>query len=318
MVNAAATGCKASAHPVVDLNVVSRPVAAQPAGASGSQPAGESGSENNTLLELRNIQFSYATGRHVIDDLSLSVERGSVVGIIGPSGTGKSTLLSIIAGLRKPNSGTVERHFEPGQHPVSMVFQKDTLLPWRTAADNIRLFADFKCHGLRRRWRDVPRQRQNVGARQALEDRVDELLEIGKLGDSRDAYPYQLSGGMRRRLAFLVAVAPSPQLLLLDEPFSSVDEPTRVGIHQDVLRIMQARGMTVVLATHDLAEAITLCDKVIVLSNRPASIASIHQIPFGADRNVLRLRESDEYLSLYGGLWHDLSAQIAASRSAEA
>jgi ABC-type nitrate/sulfonate/bicarbonate transport system ATPase subunit len=145
-----------------------------------------------------------------------------------------------------------------------------------------------------------------------LDERVQELLAVGGLSDYADAYPYQLSGGMRRRVAFLAAVAPDPQILLLDEPFSSVDEPTRIGIHQDAYRITRMMEMTTVLVTHDLAEAITLCDRVVILSRRPSAVSKEYVIPFGESRQMLKIRETDEYLALYKSLWHDLGAQIAA------
>jgi NitT/TauT family transport system ATP-binding protein len=146
-----------------------------------------------------------------------------------------------------------------------------------------------------------------------LDGRVEELLALAQLGEAASYYPRQLSGGMRRRLAYLVAVAPNPEILLLDEPFSSVDEPTRVGIHQVVHGITQLMDVTTVLVTHDLAEAVTLCDRVLILSNRPAKVASTFEIPFGRDRQMLELRGSPAYLELYGQIWQALSRQINAS-----
>jgi ABC-type nitrate/sulfonate/bicarbonate transport system ATPase subunit len=260
------------------------------------------------VLELDDVRFSYQSGTNVLDGVSLSVPAGSIVGVVGPSGCGKSTLLSLISGLLEPSSGTLTRDVSGSdRHPLAMVFQKDTLLPWLSVADNVKLFARFKQHGGKRDWRGR-RGRSDAGE---LDERVRSLLELAKLDEWADSYPYQLSGGMRRRLAFLAAVAPNPQILLLDEPFSSVDEPTRVGIHQDVFRITQMMKTTTFLVTHDLAEAITLCDRVLILSKRPARIVHEHTIPFGQERNMLELRERDEYLEIYGRLWHDLSAEIA-------
>ena len=115
---------------------------------------------------------------------------------------------------------------------------------------------------------------------------------------------------MRRRVQFLAGVAPRPKVLLLDEPFSSVDEPTRVGIHQDVFRVLREMKMTTILVTHDLAEAITLCDRILIFSRRPAIISHDHQIPFGNDREMQHLRGTPEFLETYGRLWDDLSVQI--------
>jgi ABC-type nitrate/sulfonate/bicarbonate transport system ATPase subunit len=140
---------------------------------------------------------------------------------------------------------------------------------------------------------------------------------VGLDGFAR-AYPKQLSGGMRRRVAFLAGIAPRPNMLLLDEPFSSVDEPSRVRIHQEVLGIVNRFKTTTVLVTHDLAEAITLSNRVAIFSARPGRVVAVHEIPFGGERNVLELRDTPEFLELYGHLWHELSAQIAKSAEADA
>jgi len=181
-----------------------------------------------------------------------------------------------------------------------MVFQENTLLPWLTAAENVGLYFTFR-------------------RRMTQEDRawVQELLRLAGLEKFARSYPYQLSGGMKRRVAFLAGVAARPELVLLDEPFSSVDEPSRVRIHQDVLRIASSLDMTMVLVTHDLAEAITLCDEVIILSARPGAIYATHRVPFGHIRNVVELRATSEYLELYGELWRDLGLQIQTASSEE-
>lgn len=281
--------------------------------AVGGAPAGRAG--RPVILALDDVRFSYPDGTHVLDGLSLSVAAGTTVGIVGPSGCGKSTLLALIAGLLQPSNGMIERNTrEDHGHPLSMVFQKDTLLPWLTAEDNVRLFARFKKHGLKRGplARLSPGRGSAAEERAELDERVRRLLALTHLSDSAHMYPYQLSGGMRRRLAFLAAVAASPQILLLDEPFSSVDEPTRVGIHQDVFEIARIMNMTTVLITHDLAEAITLCDRVVILTNRPARVAEEQAIPFGEERQMLEIRATSEYADLYGQLWHHLSEQIGA------
>ncbi|WP_220186924.1 ABC transporter ATP-binding protein [Pseudonocardia pini] len=259
------------------------------------------------VIDLQGVGFGYTPDAPVLADITLSLAAGSVVGIVGPSGCGKSTLLSLLAGLRRPTSGSLERRTDVAdRHPLSMVFQKDTVLPWKTVVENAGLYATFR------------------GRRRAAEDgeppgpRVRRLLEMAHLSEVADAYPYQLSGGMRRRLAFVTAVAPGPQILLLDEPFSSVDEPTRIGIHQDVFAITRGMGMTTVLVTHDLAEAITLCDRVLILSRGPSRIAHEHRIDFGPERDMLRLRGTPTYQAAYADLWRDLSAEIAASSAAAA
>lgn len=244
------------------------------------------------------MSFAYVPSVPVLEDVSFTLREGSVLGIVGPSGCGKSTVLSILAGLHRPGSGTVRwapQATSKDRHKLAMVFQRDTLLPWLTASDNAALHFRF---------------RNSHTPKAEARERVAALMKMAGLEGSEGKYPYQLSGGMRRRVAFLTAVAPQPRTLLLDEPFSSLDEPTRVAIHQDVLRIIKRLGITVVLVTHDLAEAISLCDDVLILSTRPARVFKQHHIPFGDDREMLRLRQTPEFLGLYATLWEQLSIQI--------
>jgi NitT/TauT family transport system ATP-binding protein len=246
---------------------------------------------------LRDVGFTYPTGTVALANLSLQIPAGKVTGIVGPSGCGKSTMLQLLTGLATATEGNVDLLVDQTseRHDVAMVFQQDTLLPWLTVAQNVDLYSRFH----------KPKDRAQT------DKEIVELLELADIQGFADAYPSQLSGGMRRRAIFLAAVAAKPQLLLLDEPFSSVDEPTRIGIHQKVLRIIHQLQMTTVLVTHDLAEAISLSDQVLIFTARPGRIFSIHEIPFGPDRDVLALRDHPEFLTLYGKLWHDLSQQIA-------
>jgi ABC-type nitrate/sulfonate/bicarbonate transport system ATPase subunit len=242
------------------------------------------------------VSFTYPSGTLALSNVNLEVEAGRVLGVVGPSGCGKSTLLSLLAGLALPTAGVVTLNKNAagvGRHGLSMVFQKDTLLPWLTVQDNVGFY--YRLH------------RKERGRAAEL---VPSLLELARVSDFARAYPYQLSGGMRRRVAFLAAVAAMPAVLLLDEPFSSLDEPTRVALHQDVFEIIRRLQMTVVLVTHDLAEAVSMCDDVVILTNRPGSVARRVPIPFGLHRNLFDLRQTPEFLRLYGVLWHDLSEQI--------
>ncbi|HEX3842194.1 MAG TPA: ABC transporter ATP-binding protein [Acidimicrobiales bacterium] len=246
-------------------------------------------------VSLEGVSFSYPNGVKALESVELTVPRAHTVSIVGPSGCGKSTLLAIVAGLTLPTSGTVTRcKVEPGRLPVTMVSQKETLLPWLKVKDQV---------GLHFRLR---RQHKTERVRAWVQD----LLDLVGLGDFQDAYPYQLSGGMRRRVAFLTAVAPIPQVLLLDEPFSSVDEPTRLVIHQDVFDITRQYEITTVLVTHDLAEAMSLSDEVIILSRGPGRVAAVHTMPFGPERDIVALREQPEFLELYGKLWRELGLQL--------
>ncbi len=252
------------------------------------------------LVYVRDVSYVFKNGTHALRDLSLQIEgEGAITAIVGPSGCGKSTLLRLIAGLLKPTSGDIVGDFDtrPQRHPIGMVFQQDTLLPWLRVKDNVALFY---------------RLRPGRMTRAQVRSWVEELLAMVGLEQFADAYPYQLSGGMRRRVAFLAGVASQPQLLLLDEPFSSVDEPTRIQIHQQVHGVVRRLRMSTVVVTHDLAEAISLADTVAILSARPGHVAQLSDVPLGETRNMLELRDTREFLNLYGKLWHDLSQQIGA------
>jgi len=179
-----------------------------------------------------------------------------------------------------------------------MVFQEDTLLPWLKVRQNVALSARFA----RQRGAEVQR-------------RVDYLLEMVGLGGFGDYYPLKLSGGMKRRVAVLTAVAALPEMLLLDEPFSALDEPTRIAVHQDLHRLIREFGIAALLVTHDLGEAITMADRVVMLSRTPARVVGEYVTTFGRDREMLELRDRPEFLELYGALWHDLRLEIGGRSS---
>jgi len=252
---------------------------------------------SDAVVELTDVTYAYSNGFEAIKDLSLTIARGTVTSIVGPSGCGKTTVLKLISGLDRPSAGRIETDFVAGDtaQPVSMVFQQDTLLPWLRVKDNVALY--YRFHPKR-----LPKAE--------LKERVTELLAMVGLEKFAEAYPAQLSGGMRRRVAFLAGVAPQPELLLLDEPFSAVDEPTRIQIHQQVKETIARLGMTVVLVTHDLAEAISLSDNVVILTAGPGRVAHVHPIELDRTRPLLQLRETPEYLQCYGQLWSRLSHQI--------
>lgn len=252
------------------------------------------------VIKLNDVGFGYTADESpVVDDVALTIPRG-ITSIVGPSGCGKSTLLGMIAEFYPPTRGDVEWNpaqlaasADPRERQISMVFQKDTVLPWLTVAQNVAF-------GIRNLQISKDEKRH----------RVEHLLSLVGLESSADVHPNKLSGGMRRRVAFLTAVASRPRLLLLDEPFSSLDEPTRVAIHADVLQIVHEFGMSVVLVTHDLGEAISLSDHVHVLTRRPTRVATTFEIPFGMDRDILTMRETEQYQSLYRQLWRELRLQL--------
>jgi ABC-type nitrate/sulfonate/bicarbonate transport system ATPase subunit len=261
---------------------------------------------NGTLLDVNNVSFAYPGGSTVLDGISIAAGEGSITGIVGPSGCGKSTLLALLSGLLQPDRGHIRwapDTVQPPRHPLTMMFQKDTLLPWLNVEDNIGLH--FR----------VADSRLGKAEQKA---RIAELVRLAGLNGAERKFPYQLSGGMRRRTAFLASVAPHPRTLLLDEPFSALDEPTRIGIHQDIFNIVKREGITVILITHDLGEAISLSDQVLVLTAQPATVYRRFDIPFGNERNFLELRESTQFLELYGHVWEQLAVQIQNSRAKNA
>jgi NitT/TauT family transport system ATP-binding protein len=212
-------------------------------------------------LEYRGVTMRFAqSGRSLtaVEDVSLSVRDGEVVSLIGPSGCGKSTLLNIGSGLTAPSEGMAfvdgERVEGPNAH-VAFMLQKDLLLPWRTVAENVMFGVEIQgvAPGERRR-------------------RAEALLENLKLADFAGHYPHQLSGGMRQRVALARTLAVDPTVLLLDEPFSAVDAQTRMVLQTELAQTLKRAGKTALLITHDLQEAVTLSDRVLVMSRRPGRI----------------------------------------------
>jgi NitT/TauT family transport system ATP-binding protein len=269
-------------------------------------------SADASLVRLDNVAFTYPDGLLAVDGVDLDIAQGEVLAVVGPSGCGKSTLLSLLASLRQPSGGRLDwnrealgeagakdsRSSRPSRRRLSLVFQRDTVLPWRTVEQNV---------GLGLKYVEIDRE--------VREARVTELLRLAKLEEFRKSYPNRLSGGMRRRVALLTGVAPMPHLLMLDEPFASLDEPTRVSVHADLLGIIYRFGLTVILVTHDLAEAITLGDRVVVLTGRPGRVATIIETNLPRPRDVRAVREMPEYQALYTQTWHELWKQTESPPS---
>jgi NitT/TauT family transport system ATP-binding protein len=218
------------------------------------------------FLLVENVTHAFPDGQSVLADVSLTMPAGGFVALVGPSGVGKSTLLRIIAGLLNPTAGRVLLAGDPPQaatHPIGIVFQRDNLMPWRTVEDNIRLPLEIKGHG---------------GSARAVADMI---RLVGLEGFGR-YYPSQLSGGMAQRVALARALVHQPALLLLDEPFGSLDALTRERMGGELLRIWNANPVTVFLVTHSIAEAVYMADEVLVMNGRPGTISA--RVPVGLPR----------------------------------
>lgn len=229
----------------------------------------------------------------VIADLSLTLKRGEIVSIVGPSGCGKTTLLNTLCGLLVPDSGHIRWHGREvlGQpQNVGYMLQKDLLLPWRTALGNTMLGLEVR----------------GVAASEAKERGRAILDQLGLQGFA-DHYPSTLSGGMRQRVALARTLVNDPDVLLLDEPFAALDFQSKLLIENDMLGLVRRGGRSLMLITHDIEEAVSLADRVIVLSKRPTQVKAIYEIELGADRaDMISLRESPGFSHYVRHIWADL------------
>ena len=248
------------------------------------------------VLKLENISKTYQAKNGEIEalkDINFSVKEGEFVSIIGPSGCGKSTLLSIIAGLENKSSGKIyidEIETEDVSSKIGYMLQKDSLLEWRTIYSNV-IFGLEITHR---------KTKEN-------EEYVKELLKKYNLYEFKDKYPTQLSGGMRQRVALIRTLAIRPEILLLDEAFSALDYQTRIMVTKDIYSILRNENITTVMVTHDISEAISMSDRVIVLSKRPATVKDIHTIDFEIEnRNPMNARKSPKFSKYFDSLWKEL------------
>jgi NitT/TauT family transport system ATP-binding protein len=230
---------------------------------------------------------------------SVEIARERFVALVGPSGCGKSTVLNMIAGLQQPTAGRVVYDGNPVTGPnrqVGYMTQKDTLLPWRSVADNIGLALELKIRSTSRGDRD---------------DRVARMIELVGLKGFERHYPGELSGGMRKRVSLARSLIYEPETLLMDEPFAALDAQLRLVMHDELLRLTRLRRMTVVFVTHDLGEAITLADLVVVFTGRPGRIKGLREIPLPHPRDAFRVRFSNDFARLHEELWNELKDEVA-------
>jgi len=243
------------------------------------------------LVIAREIDKRFSSGIEALRGVDLSIERGQFVSIVGPSGCGKSTFLRLVAGLDEPTAGTLTvdgrtpKDARREQLDLAFIFQDATLLPWRSVARNVGLPLELR--------------------EQTDPDRVRQVIDMVGLADFADAYPAQLSGGMRMRASIARALATNPELLLLDEPFGALDEITRQRLNEELLRLWQEDRWTGLFITHNVYEAVFLSQRVLVMSARPGQLIADIAIPFDLPRDP-DLRSTSEFVQIAETISHQL------------
>jgi NitT/TauT family transport system ATP-binding protein len=242
-------------------------------------------------MRVRDLTISYGS-EPVLEGVNLAVGDGRFVSLVGPSGSGKSSLLRAVIGLQQPLSGTVETNLARSQ--LGILFQDDALLPWKTARDNVALGLSF--NGMERS--------KALAEAEAWLERLD-LVGFG------DRFPRHLSGGQRKRVALAQVLALKPKLILMDEPFASLDAIVGARVVRDVVALVERGGISVLLVTHDLEEALSLSDEVYLLSQGPrASITQHYTVPIPRPRDPVHSRTHPAFAPLYERLWADLSREV--------
>jgi NitT/TauT family transport system ATP-binding protein len=256
-------------------------------------------------ISLRSATKRFATRAGTpftaITDVSLDVAAGEFVTIVGPTGCGKSTTLSLVSGLEPATTGTVQVHGQPVTaipDGIGYMFQSDAVLPWKNVLDNVAL-------GLR--YHRVPKAEAHARARDWIE-------RVGLAG-FEDRYPHQLSGGMRKRVAMAQSLIGEPSLLLLDEPFGALDVQTRELMQDELLRLWSGTGAAVVFVTHDLTEATSLADRVVVMTAGPATVKDVVPVDLPRPRKVEEIRLTPEFTELYKRVWDSLREEVEITRA---
>ena len=242
---------------------------------------------------------TFETGYTALRGVQLEIAPQHFVALVGPSGCGKSTTLALVAGLDAPSGGTVSVRGKPVEgitDSVGFLFQRDALLPWKTVRDNVML----------------PLQLRGVAGAQARERTADWIDRVGLRG-FEGAYPYQLSGGMRKRVALAQTLVYDPEILLMDEPFSALDVQTRNLMEAEVLGLWQGSGKTVIFVTHDLEEAIALADEVVVMTAGPGRVKERYDVPLPRPRDIEQVRFDPRFTELYRAMWDDMRDEVLES-----
>ena len=245
------------------------------------------------ILKVKNLKKIYHTKNSetlAVENFSLNLKQGEFVAIVGPSGCGKSTILSILCGLDKASSGKIE--IEKGLK-FGYMLQGDNLFDWRTIYKNCLLGLEL----------ENKLTKENIKY-------VNKLLDTYGLKDFKKAYPNNLSGGMRQRVSLIRTLATKPDILFLDEPFSALDYQTRLAVSDDVYQIIKKEKKSAIMVTHDLSEAISMADRVIVLTNRPSKIKNIYEIKLTNKSTPIQNRKAKEFASYYDKIWKDIDYHV--------
>ena len=246
-----------------------------------------------SIIRIKNLKKIYHTKNNetlAVDDFSLDVKNGEFIAIVGPSGCGKSTILSVLCGLEEKSGGEI--NLQKGAK-IGYMLQTDSLFEWRNVLNNCLLGLELS---------------KNLNIK--TKKQVIELLNTYGLKDFIYSYPDNLSGGMRQRVALIRILATNPTLLLLDEPFSALDYQSRLAISDDIYNILRKEHKTMIMVTHDIAEAISMCDKVIVLSKRPAKIKSVYEINLENKSNPINNRKDKKFNYYYDKIWKDIDFHV--------
>ncbi|WP_137176484.1 ABC transporter ATP-binding protein [Roseomonas sp. AR75] len=250
-------------------------------------------------LSVRGVSHVFRSkGRRVLalQETDLEVREQEFLTIVGPSGCGKSTLMNLIVGLFPPTSGQILLRGTPISginRSIGYVTQADNLYPWRTLRQNV----------------EFPLEIRGVPARQRRE-RAEALIQRVGLGGFGDAWPYELSGGMRQRANIIRTLAYDPDVILMDEPFGPLDAQTRLILQNQLLELWQSERKTVIFITHDLGEAVALADRVVVMSARPGRIKAVEEIPIPRPRNLFEIHADDRFRDAYKVLWASLEEEV--------
>lgn len=246
-----------------------------------------------SILKVNNLSKNYQTKTEeitAISDISFDIKKGEFISIVGPSGCGKSTVLSILSSLLSKSGGEV---IVEDNITLGYMLQNDSLFSWRTVLDNCLLGLEVTG--------SLTEESKNY---------VIQLLEMYGLGEFMYQYPNSLSGGMRQRVALIRTLATKPDILLLDEAMSALDYQSRLAISDDIYRIIKKEGKTAIMVTHDIAEAISMSDRIIVLSKRPATVKSIYDIVLTNKSTPIHNRKCPEFSEYYDKIWRDLDVHI--------